>query len=144
MSNLLNNLHARELIRCTGFIYMGSLSVYHLTVKMDPIMQSAYFSEIDTLSTSDPWLALIGGIRPSFWSLSIVSLYYIYKLLHKWKSRNYQDTLSPILVFFLVVFSQSITKKWHLVRHQFITTTMDQFKQSKSLCWSENRWTFLK
>lgn len=62
---------------------MGSLSVYHLTVKMDPIMQSAYFSEIDTLSTSDPWLALIGGIRPSFWSLSIVSLYYIYKLLHK-------------------------------------------------------------
>lgn len=66
MSNLSNNLHAREWIRCTGPIYMGSLSVYHLTAKMDPIMQSAYFSEIDTLSTSDPWLTLIGGIRPSF------------------------------------------------------------------------------
>lgn len=63
---LSNNLHAREWIRCTGFIYIGSLSVYHLTAKMDPIMQSACFSEIDTLSTSDPWLALIGGIRPSF------------------------------------------------------------------------------
>lgn len=139
MSNLLNNLHAREWIRCTGFIYMGSLSVYHLTVKMDPIMQSAYFSEIDTLSTSDPWLALIAALD------RLCDLYqsYLYITFTNCSINKSQEitkhTLSPILVFFLVVFSQSITKKWLLVRHQFITTTMDQFKQSKSLCWSENR-----